>query len=59
MSVGGGRRRLRPDERPADRELPTGSVHWQSPIVADGRVAIAEGNANGHATTGVLDIYRL
>jgi hypothetical protein len=40
------------------RSLPTGSIHWQSPIVAAGRVAIAEGNANDHATTGVLDIYR-
>jgi outer membrane protein assembly factor BamB len=39
--------------------LATGTVHWQSPIVADGRVAIAEGNANDHATSGVLDIYRL
>ena len=38
--------------------LATGGVHWQSPIVADGRVAIAEGNANDHATSGVLDIYR-
>jgi outer membrane protein assembly factor BamB len=38
--------------------LATGAVHWQSPIVADGRVAVAEGNANDHATTGVLDIYR-
>ncbi len=37
--------------------LPFGPVHWQSPIVADGRVAVAEGNANDHATTGVLDIY--
>jgi hypothetical protein len=39
--------------------LPTGSVHWQSPIVADGRVAMPEGDANSHLTTGVLDIYRL
>jgi hypothetical protein len=38
--------------------LPSGGVHWQSPIVADGRVVVAEGNANDHATTGVLDIYR-
>jgi PQQ-like domain len=38
-------------------ELPTGTVHWQSPIVADGRVLVAEGNANDHATTGVLDIF--
>ena len=34
-------------------------VHWQSPIVADGRVAVAEGNANDHKTSGVLDLYRL
>jgi hypothetical protein len=40
-------------------QLPSGDVHWQSPIVADGRVAIAEGNANDHVTTGVLDIYSL
>jgi len=39
--------------------LPTGGVHWQSPIVADGHVAVAEGNANDHATTGVLDLYKL
>jgi outer membrane protein assembly factor BamB len=39
--------------------LPSGPVHWQSPVVADGRVAVAEGDANEHATTGVLDIYRL
>ncbi|HEU5362485.1 MAG TPA: PQQ-binding-like beta-propeller repeat protein [Gaiellaceae bacterium] len=39
--------------------LPSGTVHWQSPIVADGRVAVAEGDANEHATTGFFDIYRL
>ena len=39
--------------------LPSGDVHWQSPVVADGRVAMPEGNANDHATSGVLDIYRL
>jgi outer membrane protein assembly factor BamB len=39
--------------------LPTGENHWQSPIVAAGRVAVAEGNANSHATTGYLDIFRL
>jgi outer membrane protein assembly factor BamB len=38
--------------------LPLGDLHWQSPIVADGRVVVAEGNANEHATAGVLDIYR-
>jgi outer membrane protein assembly factor BamB len=39
-------------------ELPGGDVHWQSPIVADGRVIAAEGNSNNHLGTGILDIYR-
>ena len=39
--------------------LPSASVHWQSPIVVNGMVVMPEGNANDHATTGVLDIYRL
>jgi hypothetical protein len=38
-------------------ELPCGAVHWQSPIVDGGRVVAAEGNANDHRTSGVLDIY--
>jgi outer membrane protein assembly factor BamB len=38
--------------------LETGSVHWQSPIIVGGRIAVAEGNANDHVTSGVLDIYR-
>jgi outer membrane protein assembly factor BamB len=36
-----------------------GSAHWSSPIVTDGRVAVPEGNANDHRTSGVLDIFRL
>jgi hypothetical protein len=39
-------------------ELPCGDVHWQSPIVTDGRVIAVEGNANDHRTSGVLDVYR-
>lgn len=39
--------------------LPAGRGHWNSPIAADGRVALPEGNANDHASAGVLDIYRL
>ena len=39
--------------------LPIGAAHWQSPIVVDGRIADAEGDANDHLTSGVLDIYRL
>jgi hypothetical protein len=38
--------------------LASGGGHWNSPIVVDGRVALPEGNANDHATSGVLDIWR-
>ena len=37
--------------------LACGGGHWNSPIVADGRIALPEGNANTHSTTGVLDIW--
>ncbi|HWB23323.1 MAG TPA: PQQ-binding-like beta-propeller repeat protein [Gaiellaceae bacterium] len=40
-------------------DLPVGAAHWQSPLVADGRVATGEGNSNDRATTGVFDIFRL
>ncbi len=39
--------------------LRCGPGHWNSPIVADGRIALPEGNANQHQTSGVLDIWRL
>jgi hypothetical protein len=39
--------------------LACGGGHWNSPIVADGRIALPEGNANDHRTSGVLDIWRL
>jgi hypothetical protein len=39
--------------------LASGGGHWNTPIVVDGRVALPEGNANDHATSGVLDIWRL
>ena len=39
--------------------LQCGSGHWNSPIVVDGRVALPEGDANHHAQSGVLDIWRL
>ena len=39
--------------------LNAGSGHWNSPIVTDGRVALPEGDANDHATSGVLDIWRV
>ena len=39
--------------------LACGGGHWNSPIVADGRIALPTGNANDHKTTGVLNIWRL
>ena len=35
--------RLRADERPAVATLPSGPVHWQSPIVTDGLVVMPRG----------------
>lgn len=39
--------------------FPAGSGHWNSPIVVGGRVALPIGNANDHATRGVVNIYYL
>ncbi|HEY2372975.1 MAG TPA: PQQ-binding-like beta-propeller repeat protein [Gaiellaceae bacterium] len=39
--------------------LATGAGHWNSPIIVDGRVALPEGNSNGHAQSDILDIWRL
>jgi hypothetical protein len=56
---GGGLRVYRlPSGKPV-ATLSAGSGHWNSPIVTDGRVALPEGDANRHATSGVLDIWRL
>jgi hypothetical protein len=33
--------------------------HWNSPIVADGRIALPDGDANRHRANGALNIYRL
>jgi len=40
-------------------DLPCGTGHWNSPTVIGGRIALPEGSANDHATTGVLDIWSL
>ncbi|MDE2463860.1 MAG: hypothetical protein KGO02_09130, partial [Alphaproteobacteria bacterium] len=37
--------------------LACGPGHWNSPIVVDGRIILPEGNANSHATSGILDIW--
>jgi outer membrane protein assembly factor BamB len=46
-----------PAEGKAIASLSCGRGHWNSPIVADGRIALPEGNANEHATVGVLNIW--
>ncbi len=49
--------------KPANGKLVTtltaGGGHWNSPIATGGIVVEPEGNANDHATSGVLDIWRL
>jgi PQQ-like domain len=39
--------------------LPCGPGHWNSPIIADGRIALPEGDSRNHLTTGILDIWRM
>ncbi len=39
--------------------LECGSGHWNSPIVVDGKIALPEGTAYEHSTSGVLDIWAL
>lgn len=39
--------------------LPCGPGHWNSPIVLQGEIILPEGNANEHATSGVLEIWSL
>jgi len=56
---GGGLRVRRPTDGVEVVTLPAGSGHWSSPIATDGRIALPEGDANEHRTSGVLDIYRL
>jgi hypothetical protein len=56
---GGGLRVYVPETGKEIATLESGSGHWNSPIVADGRIALPEGNANQHRDSGVLDIWRL
>jgi hypothetical protein len=55
---GGGLRVYVPATGKLVTTLDAGGGHWNSPIVVDGRVALPEGNANDHATSGVLDVWR-
>jgi hypothetical protein len=54
---GGGVHVYRPGSPRPIATLLAGSGHWNSPIVVDGHVALPEGNANDHSTSGVLDIW--
>jgi hypothetical protein len=54
----GGLNVLRPATGSLVARLPAGVGHWNSPIVTDGRIALPEGDANDHNTSGVLNIYR-
>ena len=56
---GGGLRVYQPASGKLVTTLSAGGGHWNSPIATDGRIALPEGNANDHATSGVLDIWRL
>jgi PQQ-like domain len=56
---GGGLRVYVPASGKLVATLSAGPGHWNSPIVTDGRVALPEGNANDHARSGVLDIWRV
>jgi outer membrane protein assembly factor BamB len=56
---GGG---VRVYEAESGRQITTltcGGGHWNSAIVVDGRMALPEGNANEHRTSGVFNIWRL
>lgn len=55
----GGLRVYNPETGAQLADLPCGTGHWNSPTVIDGRIALPEGNANEHASTGVLDIWSL
>ena len=56
---GGGLRVYDPQSGKQVAELDTGSGHWNSPIIVDGRIAIPEGSSNSHRESGVLNIWRL
>jgi outer membrane protein assembly factor BamB len=54
--AGGGLDVYRPDSPQVVARLPAAPGHWNSPVVIDGRIAVPEGDANDHVTTGALEI---
>lgn len=57
--LGGGLHIYNPNSGTEIVSLDCGAGHWNSPIVVAGRIALPEGNANEHATSGILDIWTL
>jgi hypothetical protein len=57
--TGGGINLYRPGSPNPVATLPAEPGHWQSPIAIDGRVLVGEGDANEHATSGTLSLYRM
>jgi hypothetical protein len=53
----GGLNAYRPDSGRLVRRFSAPSGHWNSPIVAGGRVFLPTGNSNDHRTSGSLSIY--
>ena len=56
---GGGLRVYDPATGRELAKLECGGGHWNSPIVADGMIALPEGNSNDRATSGIINIWRL
>jgi outer membrane protein assembly factor BamB len=56
---GGGLRVYDAEKGTQIADLESGSGHWNSPIVVPGKIALPEGSANSHSSTGVLDIWSL
>ena len=56
---GGGLRVYEPQTGRQLANLDCGGGHWNSAVIADGRIALAEGTSNSHRQGGVLNIWRL
>jgi hypothetical protein len=54
---GGGLRVYRPSTGRVVTELQAGAGHWNSPVIAGGRIVLPEGNANDRQATGVIDLW--
>jgi hypothetical protein len=55
---GGGLNVYRPTSGKLVHHFDAPSGHWNSPIVAGGRVYVPTGDSNDHDTTGELSIFR-